>query len=110
MTAHSPYPWSVRVQSVTATSPRPCFTLGKSRYVQGDFRRLSALARAGGCLHSIRCANPPHAPRRIRFIWRSVRLAVAPGGDDYAFVPSVAPSTRTERLSYFLGAGVPVSC
>jgi hypothetical protein len=110
MTAHIPYPWSVRVHSTTAHSLRSCFIFGKSKYVHCDFRCLSALARAGGCLRSIRCANPPHAPRRIRFIWRSVRLAVAPGGDDYAFVPTVAPSSRTERLSYFLGAVVPVSC
>jgi hypothetical protein len=58
----------------------------------------SAPARAGGCLRLIRYVNPPHAPRRIWFISRSVRLAVAHGGDDYAFVPSVAPSNRTERI------------
>jgi hypothetical protein len=71
---------------------------------------FSALARAGGCLRSIRCVNPPHAPRRIWFISRSVRLAVAPGGDDYAFVPSVAPSNRTERLSNFRAQSRMTSC
>jgi hypothetical protein len=59
---------------------------------------FSAPARAGGCLRSIRCVNPPHAPRPIWFILRSVRLAIAHGGDDYAFVPSVAPSNHTERF------------
>ncbi len=73
-------------------------------------KTLTALARAGGCLRSIRCANPPLAPRRIRFIWRSVRLAVAPGGNDYAFVPSVAPSNRTERLSNFRAQSRMMSC
>jgi hypothetical protein len=47
-------------------------------------------------LNSLR--RPPHAPRRIWFILRSVRLAVAHGGDDYAFVPSVAPANHTERF------------
>jgi hypothetical protein len=45
----SPRPRKVRIrsQSIAATSPRPRYIHGKSRYWHGDFRQLSALARAG---------------------------------------------------------------
>jgi len=56
----------------------------------------SALARAGGWLRSFRSANPPHAPRRAGSF--AVRAAVRrASGNDYAFVPPVAPSNRTDR-------------
>ena len=59
--------------------------------------RLPRLARAGGWRCSFRAANPPHAPQRLEH-GRSVPLAVALGGNDYAFVPPAAPSSRTARL------------
>jgi hypothetical protein len=62
----------------------------------------SALARAGGWLCSFRSANPPHAPRRSGA--SAVRAAVRrASGNDYAFVPPVAPSSRTDRFCTFDG-------
>jgi hypothetical protein len=62
----------------------------------------SALARAGGWRRSCRSANRPHAPRRSGE--SAVRAAVRrASGDDYAFVPPVAPSSRTDRFSVFTG-------
>lgn len=43
---HDPNVWSVRLQSVAVSSPRPGFIQGKSSYVHGDYRRLSALVSA----------------------------------------------------------------
>jgi hypothetical protein len=49
-----------------------------------------------------RSANPPHAPRRSGA--SAVRAAVRrASGDDYAFVPPVAPSSRTDRFCIFDG-------
>lgn len=60
--------------------------------------RRTALARAGGWLHSGRSANPPHAPRAVS-VHRAVRAASRRvGGDDYPFVPPTAPSSRTDRF------------
>lgn len=62
----------------------------------------SAPARAGGRLRSFRSANPPHAPRRSGA--SAVRAAVRrASGNDYAFVPPVAPSSRTDRLPILAG-------
>jgi len=62
----------------------------------------SALARAGGWRRSFRSANPPHAPRRSGTL--AVRDAVRrASGNDYTFVPSVAPSSRTDRFCIFAG-------
>jgi hypothetical protein len=62
----------------------------------------SALARAGGWLRSFRSANPPPAPRRSGA--SAVRAAVRrANGNDYAFVPPVAPSSRTDRFPIFAG-------
>jgi hypothetical protein len=38
-------------------------------------------------LRSIHCVNELHLPRRVWLAWRSARLLVALGGDNYAFVP-----------------------
>ena len=60
-------------------------------------RKDAAPARAGGWLRSLRSANPPPAPRRSGA--SAVRAAVRhASGDDYAFVPPVAPSSRTDRF------------
>jgi hypothetical protein len=65
-------------------------------------RKDSALARAGGWRRSFRFANPPHAPRRSGA--SAVRAAVRrASGDDYAFVPPVAPSSRTDRFYIIAG-------
>src|SRR5437867_3195900 len=65
-------------------------------------QEASALARAGGWLRSFRSANPPHAPRRSGA--SAVRAAVRrASGNDYALVPPVAPSSRTDR-SHTVGA------
>lgn len=62
----------------------------------------SAPARAGGWLRSFRSVNPPHAPRRLGA--SAVRAAVRrASGDDYAFVPPVALSSRTDRFPIFAG-------
>ena len=62
----------------------------------------TALARAGGWLRSFRSANPPPAPRRSGA--SAVRAAVRrANGNDYAFVPPVAPSGRTDRFPIFAG-------
>lgn len=60
-------------------------------------KKVAAPARGVGWRRSFRSANPPHAPRRLDH-GRSVPLPVALGGDDYAFVPPAAPSSRTDRL------------
>jgi len=60
--------------------------------------REPALARACGWRRSFRAANPPARAATAWIIGRSVPLPVAPGGDDYAFVPPAAPSSRTDRL------------
>jgi hypothetical protein len=47
-------------------------------------------------------APPTQRTRRAGLVHvRSVPLPVALGGDDYAFVPPAAPSSRTDRLSIF---------
>lgn len=52
--------------------------------------------RAVGCAHF---APPTQRTRRDGLDHgRSVPLPVALGGDDYAFVPPAAPSSRTDRL------------
>ncbi|HRZ56914.1 MAG TPA: type IV toxin-antitoxin system AbiEi family antitoxin [Candidatus Paceibacterota bacterium] len=62
----------------------------------------STLARAGGWLRSFRSANPPPAPRRSGA--SAVRAAVRrASGNDYAIVPLVAPSSRTDRFLIFTG-------
>jgi len=48
----------------------------------------TALARAGDRLRSLHSADPPHAPRRLRFILRSVPPPVARGREGYAPVPA----------------------
>lgn len=60
----------------------------------------TSVTRAGQCgrltpLISLR-QSTAHATKVVVY-WRSVRLPVACGGDDYAFVPSAAPSSRTDR-------------
>jgi hypothetical protein len=66
--------------------------------------RHFALARAGGWGRAFRSANPPHAPRRSEA--SAVRVCAAvrrASGNDYAFVPPVAPSSRTDRFRTFDG-------
>jgi len=57
--------------------------------------------RAGPCVRLTALISLPQPNARAATVWiigRSVPLPVAPGGDDYAFVPPAAPSSRTDRL------------
>jgi LysR substrate binding domain len=81
----------------TAPKPKPASSWTKFDPKKGTPRWP---VRAVDCAHF---APPTQRTRRDGLVHgRSVLLSVARGGDDYAFVPPVVPSSNTDRLSIFL--------